>query len=124
MWGDYFEFRRRDRRGLDGKMISQRRLAEHISQVTPCSPRHISMLENSEHRPEDPAQLKRAMLATIVLGFDPIWTRYNLGLTRWDCGGITMKQARLMNGSWYKLVSRMNKQLKERPSRWFVEGGR
>ena len=64
------------------------------------------------------------MLATIVLGFDPIWTRYNLGLTRWDCGGITMKQARLMNGSWYKLVSRMNKQLKERPSRWFVEGGR
>ena len=61
MWGDYFEFRRHsDRRGLDGKMISQRRLAEHISQVTPCSPRHISMLENSERRPEDPAQLGHA----------------------------------------------------------------
>jgi hypothetical protein len=123
-WGDNIEFRRRDRRGIDGRMISQRRLAEHISQVMPCSPRHISMLEKSDHRPEEPDQLKRAMLATIVLGFDPIWTRYNLGLNRWDCGGITMKQARLMNGSWYKLVSRMNKQLRGRPPRWSVEGGR
>lgn len=123
-WGDNIEFRRRDRRAVDGRMISQRSLAEHISQVMPCTPRHISMLEKCEHRPDDPVQLKRAMLATIVLGFDPIWTRYNLGLNRWDCGDITMKQARLMNGNWAKLVTGMNRQLRGRPPRWAVEGGR
>lgn len=124
-WGFYILMMRRDRRRrINGRLVSQKQVAEAVAKVTPCSARHISALENSRERPEDPAQLKRAMLATIFLGFDPIWTRYNLQLTRWDCGGITIRQARTVNWRWAKLVSELNKMQRERPSQWTVDGRR
>ncbi|MDG4667968.1 hypothetical protein [Mycobacterium sp. 236(2023)] len=124
-WGFNIEWYRRDvRRRMGGRLVSQKRVAEAVAKVTPCSARHISALENSRERPEDPAQLKRAMLVAIFLGLDPIWTRYNLGLTRWDCGGITMRQARTMNWRWARLVAHLNKLQREMPPRWYVEGGR
>jgi hypothetical protein len=99
-------------------------MAEAISAVVPCSARHISQLEQARERPDDPRQLKRAMLATIFLGLDPIWTRYNLRLTRWDCGDITMDEARLLNPSWADLVDHINELLHQMPPRWHVEGAR
>lgn len=124
-WGLHIEMMRRDRRRREnGRLISQRRVAEAISEVMPCSARHISKLENSRERPDDPTQLKRAMLATIFIGIDPIWTRYNLRLTRWECGDITMEQARVLNPDWAELVDHINQLLHQMPPRWHVEGTR
>lgn len=67
-WGFYIEMMRRDRRRrINGRLVSQQQVAEVVSKVTPCSARHISALENCRERPEDPAQLKRAMLVAIFL---------------------------------------------------------
>jgi hypothetical protein len=124
-WGWCLEdTRRMHHRRAGGRLLSQKAVAERISKVTPCNARHIAALEDSQERPEDPAQLKRAMLMAIFLGLDPIWVRYNLRLTRWDCGSVTMRQARIMNYRWAKLISHMNKQLREMPPRWRVEGER
>ena len=124
-WGFHLMMRRRDyHRSAGGRLLSQRRLAEVISGVHRCTARHISQLEASAARPEDPDQLKRAMAATIHLGFDPIWTRYVLGLTRWDCGDITMEEARALNPPWADLVDHMNELLHQMPPRWRVEGAR
>lgn len=124
-WGLYIQMMRRDRRRrINGRLVSQEQVAEAVAKVTPCTARHISALEHSRDRPEDPAQLKRAMLATIFLGFDPIWTRFNLRLTRWECGDITMRQARTVNWRWAKLVSELNRLQRERPCQWTVDGRR
>jgi len=124
-WGIHLRFTRRDHhRGGSGRLLSQQRLAEAISAVVPCTARHISQLEHSKERPEDPLQLKRAMLATIFLGLDPIWTRYNLELARWDCGDITMDDARKLNPAWADLVDHINELLDQMPPRWAVEGAR
>lgn len=124
-WGFNLHIMRKEHhRRVGGRMLSMKKLAEEISAVTPCTAKHISELEHAKKRPEDPAQLKRAMSMTIYLGMDPIWVRYNLWLTRWDCGGITLKDARVLNPGWAKLVSKMNRQLKQMPPRWVVEGER
>ncbi|MBB5161573.1 hypothetical protein [Mycobacterium sp. AZCC_0083] len=124
-WGFNLEMLRRDRRRrIDGRLISKKLVAEGIAKVTPCTPAHITALEKSRERPEDPEQLKRAMLMAIFLATDPIWVRYNMRLTRWDCGGITMKQARTVNWRWAKMVTHMNKLQREMPPRWYVEGER
>jgi hypothetical protein len=125
-WGDHHLWvtRRRHHRLTGGGRVSQERLAEAISAVVPCTARHISRLEHSKERPEDLLQLKRAMLATIFLGLDPIWNRYNLRLTRWDCGDITMEEARLLNPDWADLVDHINQLLHQMPPRWHVEGAR
>lgn len=122
-WGLYFEMMRRRRRS-DGRVVSKKAVAEQISKVMPTSVRHITALEQARERPEDSDQLKRAMLMTIFLGADPIWVRYNLLLTRWDCGGITLRQARTVNWRWAKLVSHLNKLGREMPPRWAVQGAR
>lgn len=124
-WGFHlWNTRRYHHRRAHGRLVSQQRMAEAISAVVPCSARHISQLEQARERPDDPRQLKRAMLATIFLGLDPIWTRYNLRLTRWDCGDITMDEARLLNPSWADLVDHINELLHQMPPRWHVEGAR
>lgn len=124
-WGFHlWNTRRYHHRRAHGRLVSQQRMAEAISAVVPCSARHISQLEQARERPDDPKQLKRAMLATIFLGLDPIWTRYNLRLTRWDCGDITMDEARLLNPSWADLVDHINELLHQMPPRWHVEGAR
>ncbi len=124
-WGFNLRFPRREyHRRAGGSLLSQKRLAEVISAVEPCTARHVSQLEDSVARPEDPAQLKRAMAATIRLGFDPIWTRYVLRLTRWDCGDITMEEARTLNPDWADLVDHMNELQEQMPPRWYVEGAR
>ena len=124
-WGDQFEFSRRDyHRYHGGRLLSQAALAAKISQVHPCTPRHISKIEHSDRAPGDPDQLKRAMLAAIFLGFDPIWTRYTLGLTRWDCGDITLDEARILNAGWADLVEHMNALLEQMPPHWVMEGSR
>lgn len=65
-WVFHFEMMRRDRRRrVNGRLVSQRQVAEAVTKVTPCSARHISAIENSRRRPDDPALLKRAMLAAI-----------------------------------------------------------
>jgi hypothetical protein len=64
------------------------------------------------------------MMATICLGMDPIWTRYNLQLTRWGCGDITLEQARRLNPEWAELVEHINELLKAMPPRWSVSGSR
>lgn len=124
-WGWYLlDYRRSHHRRVGGPLLSQKKLAEEISQVTPCTAKNISALEHLRQRPEDPAQLKRAMLMTIYLCLDPIWTRYNLWLTRWDCGGITMKEAKVLNPLWAKTVTKMNRQLRQMPPKWKVDGER
>lgn len=124
-WGLHFMMRRRDyHRSAGGRLLSQKRFAEVISAVHPCTARHISELEHSAARPEDPGQLKRAMAATIHLGFDPIWTRFILGLTRWGCGDITMDEARILNPAWADLVGHMNDLQKQMPPRSYVDGAR
>jgi hypothetical protein len=124
-WGIYLMLRRRDyHRRAGGRLLSQKRLAQVVSGVHPCTARHISQLENSAARPEDPAQLKRAMSVAIHLGLDPIWTRYVLGLTRWDCGDVTMDEARTLNPDWADLVEHMNELLQQMPRRWHDPGGR
>lgn len=124
-WGFNLEMLRRDRRRrIEGRLISKKLVAESVSKVMPCKVAHITALEKSRQRPDDPNQLKRAMLMVIFLGTDPIWVRYQMGLTRWDCGGITMRQARTMNWRWAKFVTHINRLQAERPPRWFVEGGR
>ena len=124
-WGFHLMMRRRDyHRSAGGRLLSQKRFAEIISAVHPCAGWHISELEHSRSRPEDPAQLKRAMAATIYLGFDPIWTRFILGLTRWDCGDITMDEARTLNSAWADLVDHMNELQRQMPPRWYVDGAR
>ncbi|OZD03437.1 hypothetical protein CH275_16860 [Rhodococcus sp. 06-235-1A] len=126
-WGFYLEMTRRriHRRRKDGSpLLSQRRLAEQISTVFPCSARNISELEHLRQPPDSPAQLTRAMMATICLGMDPIWTRYNLQLTRWGCGDITLEQARRLNPGWAELVEHINELLKAMPPRWSVSGSR
>jgi hypothetical protein len=124
-WGFHLWNTRRSRyRRANGRVLSQQRLAEAISAVAPCTARHISQLEHSSVRPNDALQLKRAMCATISLGLDPIWTRYNLRLTRWDCGEITMEEARSLNPDWADLVDHINQLLQQMPPRWHVEGAR
>lgn len=124
-WGDQFEFSRRDyHRYRGGRLLSQAALAAKISQVHPCTARHISRIENAAQAPDDADQLKRAMLAAIFLGFDPIWTRHTLGLTRWDCGDISLEEARLLNGGWADLVAHMNALLEQMPPHWVMEGSR
>ncbi len=126
-WGFYLAMMRRQmhhRRQDGSRLLSQGRLAEQISAVFPCSARNISELEHSRQRPNNPAQLTRAMMATICLGIDPIWTRYNLQLTRWDCGGISLEQARQLNPGWAELVEHINELLKAMPPRWTVGGAR
>lgn len=124
-WGWYLlDYRRTFHRRAGGQLLSQKKLADEISRITPCTAKHISAIEHSRERPTDVAQLKRAMLMSIYLVLDPIWTRHNLQLTRWDCGGITLEEARIMNKQWADTVSKMNKQLREMPPRWKVEGHR
>ncbi|QLL08999.1 hypothetical protein [Mycobacterium vicinigordonae] len=124
-WGwTLLDLRRQYHRRAGGRLVSQERLAEEIRKVTPCTTRQIRAIEQARKRPDDPALLKIAMLITIYVGLDPIWTRYNMLLTRWGCGSITLKEARLLNPGWAKLVSKMNKQLRERPPRWKVAGDR
>lgn len=124
-WGLDLEMMRKDpRRRIDGRLVSKKLVAESISKVMPCKVSHLTALEASRKRPEDPDQLKRAMLMMIFLATDPIWVRYNMGLTRWDCGGITMREARTVNWRWAKTVTDLNRLQRERPPRWFVEGGR
>jgi hypothetical protein len=113
-----------DDRRVDGRQVSKKLVAQAISKVNPCTVPHITALEKSRERPEDPTQLKRAMFTGIFLAIDPIWARYNLQLTRWDCGGITMMQARTINWRWAKVVSHINKLGREMPPRWRVEGER
>ncbi|WP_141217222.1 SprT family zinc-dependent metalloprotease [Rhodococcus sp. 14-2470-1b] len=124
-WGDYFEMMRRDtRKRSGGPFLSQKRLAAMISAVTPCSPHHIAELDHTKSLPTDPSQLRRAMLAMICMGVDPIWTRYNMRLTRWDCGDISLDEARVLNPGWADLVERINSQQQQRPPRWHVDGAR
>ena len=124
-WGfQLMDFRRVHYRRLKGRLLSQQRLAQAISAVVPCTTRHISQLEHSQQHPDDVRQLKRAMCQTIVLGLDPIWTRYNLRLTQWDCGDITINEALKLNSDWAKQVDHINRLLRLMPPRWQVEGAR
>jgi hypothetical protein len=95
-----------------------------IERQADCRGFAVCINEAEKNRADDPRQLKRAMLATIFLGLDPIWTRYNLRLTRWDCGDITMDEARLLNPSWADLADHINELLHQMPPRWHVEGAR
>lgn len=119
-WGEWLRLLRRDTRGSPN--LSQVAAATRISEVFPCTARHLSELERAAVKPTSPDQLTRAMLLTILCGADPIWTRYNYGLTRWECGGITMDQARVLNAGWADLVDHMNDLVKQRPPRWDVPG--
>ncbi|OMC51912.1 hypothetical protein A5742_17390 [Mycolicibacterium fortuitum] len=124
-WGFNLRMRRRDyHRSAGGRLLSQKRLAEIVSVVHPCTVRHIAKLEDSAARPDDPGQLKRAMTVAIHLGFDPIWARYVLRLTRWDCGDVTLEEARILNPAWADLVEHMNELVQQMPPRWYVEGAR
>jgi len=122
-WGEWLWLMRRPRAGVR-RRTSQRAVAEAVSNVFPCTARQIATIERRKDYPEDPDQLKRAMLAAISLNADPIWLRYVVGLTRWDCGDVTLDEARAVNTEWAELVEKMNCQIEDRPSRWCEDGSR
>lgn len=124
-WGFWLQDARRRAR-IAGTRLTQRRLAELITPVEPCTERHIRAIEQSEQLPTIPKLRRVAFGAAVVLGMDPIVMRHELGLVRWECGfsETDLDVLRPLNAEWVALVENLNKLLAERPPRWTVEGDR
>ncbi|MEN8671705.1 hypothetical protein [Nocardioides sp.] len=120
-WGDMFRGWR-GRFAPPGKWrLSQRELAEAVSVVEPCTRHDIARIESSEVLPASPRLRRIAMCTVVHFDIDPIWARFTMGLARWDCN-VELDELSELNPSWVELVTRMNRQLEERPPRWSVDG--
>jgi hypothetical protein len=117
-WGDVFYLARTgpNRLGMD-------RLARIVSQAEPCNRGDIRRIESEIDLPNDLRSRRIALCMAVAFGFDPIYMRYGLGLTRLDCD-VQLDDLRPINPDWVDLVETMNQQLAERPPRWVLEGER
>jgi len=118
-WGDVLFLARTK----PGGRLGMDRLARIVSQVAQCTRNDIRTVESAIDLPDDIRVRRIALCMAVFFGLDPIYMRYQMGLTRWDCD-VELEDLEPINLDWVELVGTMNQQLANRPPKWVVEGER